>query len=188
MAHSSRLAPGVNESRSGLVVGGAASVAPSRTLAFTGDFRTGTLTGDDIGGDVKVTEVDGQLTYWLAEWFGLRGGYTRRSESTDLVLNHWQFANVTAVTRFGVAGGAISTVSALSALPWGGFSGQLDHAGKPAGINKTSYALETGLELQSGWWRAGVTYYGERFTFPAVNGTSRQDRFSSLRLRIGIQP
>jgi len=179
--HSSRLAQGVKESRGGLLVGLSGSIALKRTFTFATGFRAGTLTGDGNIGDVKVAEVDGQLTYWPREWFGLRGGLTRRSESTDISLHHWQFASTGAATRVGFMGGKISASSALSLVPWGSFSG---HAVSP---KKTSFAMESGLELQTSFVSVGLTHYLEQFSFPAVSGTARQDRFSSLRLRIGVQ-
>ena len=187
-SHKSRLAQGLDESRSGLLLGGAAAVAASKALVISSDFRVGTLGGDNTSGsDVKITEIDGQLTYSLRPWLALRTGYARRSESTNLVLHHWQFANATAMTRFAFAGGAIKTFSAISLLPWASFSGHFDNAGKPVSPNKTSFAVELGAELQTAPLSAGIGYSSERFSFPAVNGIARQDQFSSLRLRIGLQ-
>lgn len=187
VSHSANLAQGISESRSGLLVGGTAAVAPDAALMFAGDFRTGTLNGDDAAGDLKMTEVRGQFTYWAGRWFGLRGGYTRRSESTDLALHRWQFANISALSRFAFRDGAIQSVSSVSQLPWGSFSGYVDNAGNPVQLKKSSYALETGVEFHYQQLRAGIAYSGEYFAFPDVNGASRRDQFSSIRLRVGVE-
>lgn len=187
-SHSARLSSAVSEGRGGMVFGGAVAAAPHKRISATGDFRLGTLTGDNsIGEDMKVTEFEGQLTWWPADWFGLRGGYTRRTESTILALQHWQFANATAVTRFRFVGGTINTIAAVSLLPWADFSGHLDAAGNRVSPNPSSLAGEAGLEIQTRFISAGVTYYVEKFTFPLVNGEERRDQFSSLRVRIGLQ-
>jgi hypothetical protein len=187
-AHSARLSSAVKESRGGMLFGGAVAVAPHKKLSATGDFRFGTLKGDNsIGEDMRVTEFEGQVTWWPADWFGLRSGYTRRTESTIIALQHWQFANATAVTRFRFVGGTINTIAAISILPWGDYSGHLDAAGNRVAPNNSSLAGEAGLEMQTRFISAGVTYYIERFTFPLVNGEERRDQFSSLRVRIGLQ-
>lgn len=187
-AHSARLSSAVAESRSGVLVGGQLAAAPHRQITLTGDFRLGTLAGDrGVGEDMRVTEIEGHMTWWPAQWFGLRGGYTRRAEHTILATQHWQFVNATAVTRFRFVGGAISTVSAVSILPWGDFTGNLDAANEPVRPNALSLAGEMGLEAQTRYLSAGLMYYVERFTFPEVNGAERRDQFSSLRLRLGMQ-
>ena len=187
-SHSARLSSAVAESRSGVLIGGQLAAAPHKQFTFTGDFRLGTLTGDDgIGEDMRVTELDGQMTWWPAPWFGLRGGYTRRSENTVIGNQLWQFANATAVTRFRFVGGSISTYTAMSILPWGDFTGQEDAAGNKVSPNSLSLAGEMGLEAQTRYLSAALTYYVERFTFPEVNGVERRDQFSSLRLRLGMQ-
>ena len=187
-SHSVRLSSAVSESRSGVLVGGQLAAAPHKQFTFTGDFRLGTLAGDNgIGEDLRVTEFEGQMTWWPAQWFGLRGGYTNRTESTIIARQKWQFANASAVTRFRFVGGAISTVTAVSILPWGDFTGNLDAADNPVSPNSLSIAGEMGLEAQTRYLSAGLMYYVERFTFPEVNGAERRDQFSSLRLRLGMQ-
>jgi hypothetical protein len=186
--HSARLSSAVSESRSGVLVGGQLAAAPHKQITMTGDFRLGTLAGDNgIGEDMRVTEFGGELTWWPAQWFGLRGGYTRRSESTVLGRQQWQFVNATAVTRFRFVGGAISTVSALSILPWGDFTGNVDAANNKVSPNSLSLAGEMGVEAQTRYISAALLYYVERFTFPEVNGAERRDQFSSLRFRLGMQ-
>ena len=186
--HSAQLAQGISERRAGLLAGGTASLAPRAAWLATGDFRVGTLSGGDtFDGDLRVTEAMAQLTYWSARWLGVRGGYTLRSENANLVLQRWQFINVTALSRFAFREGAITSVAALSLLPWGSFTGHLDNEGKPVAPNKTSFAFETGLEFDLGQMRAGIIYGAERFAFPDLNGTARRDRFSTLRIRVGIQ-
>jgi hypothetical protein len=186
--HSARLSSAVSESRSGVLVGGQLAAAPHKQVTMTGDFRLGTLAGDNgIGEDMRVTEFGGDMTWWPAGWFGLRGGYTRRSESTILGRQQWQFVNATAVTRFRFVGGAISTVSAFSILPWGDFSGNLDAANNKVSPNSLSLAGEMGVEAQTRYLSAALMYYVERFTFPEVNGAERRDQFSSLRFRLGMQ-
>jgi hypothetical protein len=186
--HSARLSSAVSESRSGVLVGGQLAAAPHKQITMTGDFRLGTLTGDNgVGEDMRVTEFGGDMTWWPAQWFGLRGGYTRRSESTIIARQHWQFVNASAVTRFRFVGGAISTVSAISILPWGSFTGNDDAAGNPVSPNSLSLAGEMGLEAQTRYLSAALMYYVERFTFPEVNGAERRDQFSSLRFRLGMQ-
>ena len=46
---------------------------------------------------------------------------------------------------------------------------------------------EAGLEMHRASLNAGVLYYVERISFPVLNGASRVDQFSSLRIRLGFQ-
>ncbi len=187
MSHSSQLAQGRTEDRAGLITGGSASVAVTRSLDIAADLGGGTLTGADGAEDLSVAEVRGQLTYWTRDWLALRVGYTRRSEATDLVLHRWQFANATAVTQMDLFGGALRSVSAFSLLPWGGFSGHREATGKQVAPNRTSFAILSSLEFRWSALSAAISYQGERFTFPEANGASRRDQFSTVRLRVGLE-
>jgi hypothetical protein len=186
-SHSARLSPTVNERRSGMLFGGSLALAPHKRLVSNTEMRFGTLTGEDnIGEDMLVTEIEGQLTYWPATWFGLRGGYLRRSENTNIARQRWQYANASAVTRFSFVGGAVSTVSAISLFPWASFTGHLDAMGNRVSPNPTSLAGEVGMELQTRLLNAAVIYYVERFSFPELSGGERRDQFSMLRVRVGL--
>lgn len=187
-SHSSRLSPAVNERRSGMLFGGSVALAPHKRLVSIADMRFGTLAGENnVGEDMIVTEVEGQMTYWPATWFGLRGGYLRRSENTNIARQRWQYASASAVTRFEFVGGAISTISSISLFPWASFTGHLDASGNRMSPNPTSMAGEVGLELQSRLLNAALTYYVEKFSFPEISGGERRDQFSTIRLRVGLQ-
>jgi hypothetical protein len=184
-SHASKVTQTVVESRNGLLFGGRAEVSPHPKLSASGDFRLGTLTPDiNLGEDMKVTEVEGQLTFSPANWFALRGGYTVRAQSTPLAAQRWQFVSVSGVTRFRFVGGKLSTVTGISLLPYGSLQQSATAKLTP---NATSLAGEAGLELATGPFSAGLLYHVERFTFPVQNGNERVDQFSALRLKVGVQ-
>ena len=176
---------------SGILYGAAAELAPHRRISFAANFRTGQLspTGASSGEDLTVTEIEGDVTFQPAPWFGLRAGYVRRVTKTELASQRWEFPRATAVTRFSFVGGGITTVTGISLLPGARYSGYLDAQNRPINPDPFSLAGEAGLEAHSGNFTAALLYYAERFTFPRVNNnaTARADQFSALRLRIGFQ-
>jgi hypothetical protein len=182
--HATKLSPTVSEARSGILFGGTATLTPIRRLALSGTFKTGNLTVQQgTGEDMSVTEVDGQLTYWPAKWFGIGGGYMLRGESTELSVVQWSAANITALGRGTFVGGAVTTTVGISMFPISKFSGD------SIGPEKTSLAGEAGVDLRVAGFVVGVRYHVENFTFPAKAGTSdqRTDQFSIIRLRIGTK-
>jgi hypothetical protein len=187
-AHYSSVTGAFTEQRSGLLSGGNATVAPFSWLKGSADFRTGTLTAVTTandptgrGEDMAVTEMEGSLLILPAPWFGFGGGYVKRSEKTDLATQRWEFPKVTAVTRLTFVGGAITAVTGVSLLPGVKYTGYL---GKP---NPLSFGGDAGLELRAGILSAALMYNVERISFAPQNGITRQDQFSTLRLRLGLQ-
>lgn len=182
------------EQRSGLLYGGTAELAPHRWIKLSVDFRTGTLSASDaIGGnDLAVTEAGADLTFQPTDWFGLRAGYIRRATREGLAgepvaVQQWNFPRVSAMTRFSFVGGAVATVTGISILPGASYTGYVDQLGNAVKPDPFSLAGEAGLELHTGWLRAGMTYYIEKFTFPKVGTSTRVDQFSTIRLRLGLQ-
>lgn len=182
--HASRLSPTLSEARSGLLFGGMASVTPIRQIVASGAFRTGTLSPPDaVGEDLTVTEVDAQLAYWPAAWFGIGGGYLVRDEGTELNVVRWTAASASVMLRGTFIGDAVSTFGSISLFPYSVFSGRTDQP------EKTSLAGEAGVDVHLGILSAGFRYYAERFTFAPLAGSTnvRADRFSTLRLRLGLK-
>lgn len=182
------------ETRSGLLYGGIAEIAPLGWLKLGVEFRTGTLStsGTAGGSDMAVTEAGADLTIQPVEWFGLRGGYVRRAVREGLAgepvaRQRWEFPRASAVFRFTFVGDAVTTVTAISVLPFATYSGYQDLQGNEVKPNPLSLAGEAGLELRSRWFSTGLTYYVEKFTFPRVGTSDRVDQFSTIRLRIGLQ-
>ena len=120
---------------------------------------------------------------WL--WFG--GGYTVRTERTELATQRWTFPRASATTRFTFVGGAVTTVTGLSVLPAANYTGYVDSTGKTVQPDPFSLAGEAGIEARTGILTAALTYYAERFTFPVLAGETRRDQFSALRLKVGLQ-
>jgi len=184
--HSTQQSTFPGEERSGLLVGGRASLAPFRLLVLSGAFKTGTLiSATTVGEDLTVAEMDGQLALWPVGWFGLGGGYLLRGERQDVGgLQTFSAVSVSAMTRGTFVGGNVSTFMAVSLFP------ASTYTGRPADAQpeKTSLAGEAGLDLRIKYVTAGFSYYVESFKFVAV-GTSpeRADQFSTLRLRFGLK-
>jgi hypothetical protein len=188
VAHSAHLSDVFTESRTGLMYGGNAELAPLSWFKAVADLRTGALsTNRPTGEEMTVTEAEGQLIFSPAEWFGFGGGYLVRYEKTDLATQRWTIPRVSAVSRFTFVGGAITTVTGFSVLPAASYTGYADSTGKSVEPNPFSLAGEAGLEVRQGILTAGLTYYVERFTFPVLAGQIRRDQFSALRLRVGLQ-
>jgi hypothetical protein len=135
-----------------------------------------------------VTEAEATLLILPAPWFGFGGGLIRRTETTKLATQRWDIPKVTAVSRLTFVGGAITSVVGVSMLPGATYSGYKAPDGvtdvKP---NPLSLAGEAGLELRASVFNAALMYYVEKITFPAQNGITRQDQFSTLRLKFGLQ-
>lgn len=188
VAHSARLSRFVSESRTGLLYGGNAALAPVEWLMATADFRTGSLsTGRALGEEMTVTEAEAQVVFSPAPWFGFGGGYVTRAERTELATQRWTFPRVLAMTRFPFVGGKVTSVTGLSILPGATYSGYADSTGTLIKPEALSFAGEAGLEVRTGVFSAAVSYYVERFTFPVLAGETRRDQFSALRVRVGLQ-
>lgn len=182
--HATRLSSTVAESRSGLVIGGTATLAPFRRVIATGGFRTGTLSAPSgaLGEDLALTEADAQLAIWPASWFGIGGGYMLRGERTEIANAAWSAVSASLMSRGRFVGGAVSTYAAVTLFPVATFSGRQDTP------EKTSMAGEAGLDLRLSVVTAGLTYYVEKFTFAAQGATGQRiDEFSMLRLKLGLK-
>jgi hypothetical protein len=186
VAHASHVSKVFTERRSGLMYGGNAELAPLSWLRLSGDFRTGSLsTNQAAGEDMSVSEVQADITFSPAPWFGFGGGYVRRVEKTQLATQRWDFPRVSAATRFPFVGGAVTSVTGISVLPGASYTGYVDSLGTAIKPNPFSLAGEAGLEVRTGVLTAALTYYVERFTFPVIAGEERRDQFSTIRLRVG---
>jgi hypothetical protein len=181
--HSTSSALGIVERRSGLMYGGIADLAPVRLFRLSGSFRTGVLTaaGSSAAEDLTVTDAEGDLTFSPADWFDLIGGYAMRGETTPLAHQSLTFPRAGAAAHFTFVGGAINTLTSFSVLPGAQYS---DTTYKPSAFSMSG---EAGLEMHAGVLSAGLTYYVERFSFQPINGFTRKDQFSILRLRLGLQ-
>ncbi len=178
------------EQRSGILFGGEAELAPHRRIKLSGGLRTGQLSPTGMAGeDLRITEVEADVTLQPTSWFGLRGGYVIRTTSTDLATQRWSFPRASAVARLPFVGGSVTTITGLSLLPGATYSGHIDQSGQPINPDPFSLSGEAGLEVHSGRLTASLIYYVERFSFPKVNNNAeaRTDQFSALRLRLGLQ-
>jgi hypothetical protein len=183
--HHTRLTATTEEERSGLMFGGMATMTPLRRVGLSGAMRTGTLlTNSATGEDLKVTEVDAQLTLWPTTYFGIGGGFMLRGERTELAFEQWKAANVTVMFKGNFVGNVLSTFAAASFFPYSSFTGTaIDEQPE-----KSSLGGEAGLDLRFGVFSAGFRYYVERFSFPAsLGGDQREDQFSMLRFRLGLK-
>ena len=188
VSHSARLSRVFKESRTGLIYGGNAELAPFGWIKAVADLRTGVLTTKrTTGEDLNVTEAEGQLIFSPAPWLWFGGGYTVRTERTELATQRWTFPRASATTRFTFVGGAVTTVTGLSVLPAANYTGYVDSTGKTVQPDPFSLAGEAGIEARTGILTAALTYYAERFTFPVLAGETRRDQFSALRLKVGLQ-
>jgi hypothetical protein len=187
-AHSTRLTAGYFETRTGLMYGGVAEAAPHRMLKGTVHFRMGTLlTNQPTGEDLQVTEAEGDLTFSPTPWFGIRAGYAMRNDKTELATQHWTFPRASLVARFPFVGGTVVNTMAISVLPFAKYTGHVDGTGQEISPKPFSLGGEAGLEVHTGVFSAGVIYYVEKFTFPVLNGETRKDQFSTIRIRLGLQ-
>jgi len=188
VAHSAHLTSKYTEKRSGLLYGGAAQLAPFSWLKTTGHFRTGTLsTGQTTGEDMTFSEVEANVTFFAAPWFGFGGGYVRRVEKTELASQRWDFPRVTAESQLPFVGGKLTSVTRVSLLPGAPYTGYTDSTGVLIKPSQFSLSGEAGLEVNTGYLSAAVMYYVESFSFPAFAGEKRRDQFSMLKLRVGLQ-
>jgi hypothetical protein len=73
----------------------------------------------------------------------------------------------------------VNTFTAVSVLPGAKYSGT------SADEQPSAFSLsgEAGLELHTGFFSLGATYYMERFNF---TNSTRVDQFSALRFRLGL--
>jgi len=173
------------ETRSGLVFGAIAQATPFRQLVVTGTYRTGTLVPLDAGAgeDMAITELEGELGWWVFPWFGLGAGYRYRLEATDLSKQFWTTPVGTVRLRGAFIGDAVRVTAGASMFPGASYTGRTD---KPEII---SFAGETGLDVSYRVFRLGIGYYVERFSFAALPGGGAPERFdvySTLRARFGF--
>lgn len=185
-SHASQVSEEVTESRTGLMYGGRLSGAWFRRLPLRVDFLTGTLVGDQAERveDMTVTQVEGVVTFAPVAWLAIRGGYTRRAETTEVAALQWQFVSAGVQSRYSFVGGRIGTWVDVSVLP---VSTLKTSEATSKSADPTSMAGEAGIEVHTSVFTMGLSYYTERFTFPVENAFQRIDQFSMLRLRLGLQ-
>ena len=186
-AHAARLSETYVEKRSGLLFGGRVLVAPFRRLNLAGNFRIGTLTADAStpAEDMRLTEVEGMLTFSPATWLSLQGGATLRGQGTDVATQHWQFVTASVLLHPRLIGDNFRTIAGFSIIPVGSLKESKDGPTRPM---EASLAGEAGLEFNTGFFNAALLYHSERLSFPAEDtANQRVDRFSMLRVRLGFQ-
>ena len=181
-SHAARLDSTYYERRTGLLFGGRLSAAPFSKLRLSGEFRFGSLTADASapGEDMKVAEAEGTIGFVPTRSFSLEAGGTMRGQSTPIARQRWQFASVSVLFHPTLIGDRIRTVMGFSLLPVGSLA-ESDSTSIP--IEPTSMAGDAGLEVKTGLFTAALLYHAERISF----ATGRVDRFSTLRLRLGLQ-
>jgi hypothetical protein len=169
------------EKRSGVIFGGAVDVAPFRWLRFGGEFKKGTLTATEtLGNPIQLTEAGGSVTLQPFNWLGLRGGFAMRSMNDDLAVQQWTIPSGSVIIRLPLVGGQITTTTAVSILPGATYTGTADdQQPKPF-----SMGGEAGIDFHTGWFNAGILYVVEGLE---IEGLKRADKFSTLRLRLGLQ-
>jgi hypothetical protein len=176
------------DDRSGVMYGGRGQLKPFSWMSLSGELRLGELTaGGTIGEPMKITEASGEALVYLMPWLGLGGGYTLRAEKTEIATQHWSIPKAMVQARSSFVGDAISTVSTIYILPGAYFSGMPSGDDPDAQQPNIGFGGEAGLELRRGKLDAGLFYYVDKFEFPEVQGRTRIDQFSTLRIRIGFK-
>jgi hypothetical protein len=169
------------EKRSGVVFGGSADVAPFRWLRVGGDFKKGTLTATEtLGNPIALTEASAAVTFQPFLWLGLRAGYTLRAMNDSIALQQWRIPSGSVIIRLPLVGGQVTTVAAISMLPGASYTGTADDQ-QP---DPLSMGGEAGIEFNTGWINAGIMYSVEALRIDAL---SRDDKLSTLKLRLGFQ-
>lgn len=178
------------EKRSGVVYGGAADIGPFRWLRLGADFRTGVLKPPSgaTGNDLNLVQLNTELTFQAADYFGVRLGYILRAMREGDVANPvsrqiWNLPHASLVTRLNFIGDRISTRAGFTILPASKYSGV-----KTSQPDPLSYGAEAGLEFNSAWFTSDLIYRVERIGFPS-EGTAepRTDQLSTFRLRVGLR-
>jgi hypothetical protein len=169
------------EKRSGVVFGGAADVAPFRWLRIGGDFKKGTLTATEtLGNPIELTEASAAITFQPVSWLGVRFGGLIRAMNDSIALQRWTIPSGSVIVRLPLVGGQVTTVAAISLLPGAIYTGTADDQ-QP---DPLSMGGEAGIEFHTGWLNAGILYSVEALKIETLG---RQDKFSTLRLRLGLQ-
>lgn len=170
------------EKRSGVVYGGAVEAAPFRWVKFGGEFRLGSLTASEtLGNPMALTEATGDVTFRAFGWLGVRGRFTLRALNDSIALQRWTIPSGTVLIRLPLVGGQVTTTAGISLIAGSGFTGA------PDGVNPDPLNLggEAGIEWHASWISAGILYSVEGLKIEEFAG--RQDKFSTLRLRLGLQ-
>jgi hypothetical protein len=185
-AHAARLSDDYVERRTGLLFGGRLVLAPFRRLQVSANIRSGSLTADNSSPaeDMQLTEAEGQLTFMPVGWFSLQAGATMRAQSTDIAVQRWQYASGTVLFHPRLIGDRFRTVMGFTLIPYGQL---FETSTVTKQFEPTSMAGDAGLEFQAGFFNAAILYHSERISFPIENASQRVDRFSMIRLRLGLQ-
>ena len=185
-AHAARLSDDYFERRTGLLFGGRVVVTPFRRIRLTGNIRNGTLTPDEStpGEDMNFTEADGQLGIVPTRWMSLEAGYTLRGQGTGVAAQKWSFGTVSMLLHPRLIGDNFRTVVGVTMMPLGTLK---DTPTSELKLDASSIAGDAGVEWSAGFLNAGILFHSERLTFSYENGNQRVDRFSMLRLRVGLQ-
>jgi hypothetical protein len=187
VSHAARLSEVVVESRTGLVFGGLAKLAPFRKLQATAAFRVGTLVADQasLGEDMDLTEAEAHLAFIPTGWVAADVGATLRALSTPIARQRWNLYSASVQFRPQLIGERFRTIVGFTLIPLG----SLQEAEGPENSRTLdpSYGGEAGLEFRTSFFTAAAIYHTERLNISSETGEARQDRFSMLRLRIGLQ-
>jgi hypothetical protein len=169
------------EKRSGVIYGGAVDVAPFRWLKLGGDFKKGHLTTtESLGNPMALTEASAHVTVQAFGWLGVRGAYTVRALNDSIALQRWNMPSGSILIRLPLVGGRVMTVAGISMFAGSSYTG-LPSTVKPDPLNLGG---EAGIEFRTTWINATLLYAVEGLS---VDEAGRADKFSSLRLRLGLQ-
>lgn len=169
------------EKRSGVVFGGLGEIAPFRWLKLGAEFKTGTLTATEtLGNPTKLTEASGAITIQAFSWLGVRGGFALRAMNDSLALQRWTIPSGSVLIRLPLVGGQVTTIAGITLLPGANYTGVADGV-KP---DPLSMGGEAGIEFHTGWINAGILYSVEGLK---IEELGRSDKFSTLKVRLGLQ-
>jgi hypothetical protein len=115
----------------------------------------------------------------VVPWLGVGGGYAARGEDAGVAAQIWGVPRAIINARSNFVGDVISTTTSLLVLPRATYTGDQ----KP----EIGFAGEAGIELRRGALDAAIVYYVERMPFAELNGNTRTDQFSTVRLRLGFK-
>jgi len=165
---------GVEISRGPLIHAGIHAVISGRWAAGL-EGMAGALSAEGAASDRDVSELRGTLGFRATSWLRLEAGYGTRMYSASIANQRWNAASLAAEGSLTFANARLAGTGRVAWLP----IVTVTDLESP----DLAFAVAAGVEYRPGAAAFSLSYWLERYDFPAAAGVLRSEQLSGLMLR-----
>lgn len=165
---------GIEISRGPLIHAGVHAVIGGRWSAGL-DVMAGALSAEGSASDRDLSELRGTLGFRATPWLRLEAGYGTRMYAAPIANQRWNAASLAAEGSFTFANEQLAGTGRVAWLPIVTVT-DLDSP-------DLAFAVAAGVEYRPGAATFSLSYWLERYDFPAAAGVVRSEQLSGLMLR-----